>query len=787
MSGSPSSDRKNEGLMRAVCVPRADNDGNELNAQTEQPKVEIKARNSLYIISYSDVPPYTRARSRSRVRLTDGVDPDDPRVTVARCNEFEVSVYIDIPTIDYYNDELKDAKLSKFNKKFKLHLLRDSIFDSFTNGNELFWDQLLQNTDDQGRKKRCKVTVSSSGSLRYVETIKFLMDACYEKLSDYIDSNRVTLNFELEVTPTSRKWFSTFLDKQILERGMIKFLDLGSNSKISESTTTPFKEYYAKLNAKFAPTHRDIRDTEKLDSIVIITNSTGVKALLTILSDRPLTSYIVKESIDALHDTGLRKKDLKNSSVDSGEEDTPLKRESSSLLSFQNSLLTSNKDKSVRIRSLSLNQRSNRAHAFTSYEVPLYRTSSREKSPSPVVGALLSSMSSRYSPISRSNLAAETTTPEVDIALTPVGEEIHEFDDDDDDDDDDEDDNDEDGLSFSVPSRLSRSGSSDVLSNAAQSNPKPGRFRSLSLMDPALKGPFNLEPTEDEISSAGGSGITNIYIHDGEFEKPEVPTRRKKKISKALLSRQNSSNGLIPPEFYSRISSPCTSASSSNSSLQDLNMAPGTFSKWLGPDSSASSNVQDSASHRLFEKNLINKSFEETRNQRSANLFSTLMAGKSDKNPLALNFKSNKIIPPEVQIMDEEDRLMSGYHNGNSNFSAEDTSEDERRSVSTVVPDGTSFISSNRVFEPDSQSISDHKSPDTSYKPMALNLKLYDDDDDADDSQHEGTSREPSPAKIKDKDDDRPKPKYKKAITLDLYGDSDLDNAGGWILGGNFR
>ncbi|QLL31898.1 hypothetical protein HG536_0C00650 [Torulaspora globosa] len=782
MSSLPPSGSNSGGLMRAVCIPKRTGDGGELNSQTYRPKVEVKARNSLYIISYTEVPPFTRCRSRSRVKLADGGVPSDPRAVALKCNDFEVFVYIDIPTIDYYKDELQDTKLSKFNKKFKLHLLREAIFDSFTNGNDLFWDQWMQNTKELGQKKTCTIAVSSSGSLRYVETIKFLIEACHEKLSEYVALSRVALKFELEVTPTSRRWFTTFLNKQILEGDMIEFVDLGSNSKISESTTTPFKEYYAKLSAKFAPHTRDSIDTGKLDSIVIITNSTGVKALLTILSDRPLTSYIVKESIDALHDTGLRKKDPP---VDSSEEETPLKRESSSLLSFQNSLLTSNKDKSVRIRSLSLNQRSNRAHAFSNDEMPFYKTSSREISPSPGVGTLLSRSSSRYSPAPRSNLMAETTQEE-GFELAPDGEGFSELDDDDEDDDEDEDEGDEDGLSFNVPSRLSRSGSSDVLSSGERSNTRTGRFRSLSLMDPAFKSPFDLAATEDQASSTDGSRVTNIYIHDGEFEETESSTKRtKKKLNKALLSRQNSSNGLIPPEFYSRISSPCTSASSSNSSLHDLNMAPGTFSKWLGPDSSAShsSNFQTDSSHPLFEKNLINKSFEETRNQSSANLFSTLMAGRSVKNPLALNFKSNKVIPPEVQIMDEEDRLMSGYHNGNSNFSAEDTSDDERRSVSTVVPDRPSFTNSSRAIESDGQSVNDRRPADTTYKPLSLSLKLYDDEDDG------GGNHASSPLPIKDseQDDERPKPKYKKAISLDLYGDSDLDNAGGWILGGNAR
>lgn len=748
---SPSSSSEGDGLLRAVCVPRE-----------ESPKVEVKSRHSLYIISYSDVPPFTKSRSRSRLRSGEGADGLVAE-TASKCREFCVALYIDIPTIDYYNDEMRDNKLSRFNKRFKLHLLRESIFKSFTNGNDGFWDQLMKNVNNK-RIKKCRVSISSSGSLRYVETVKFLIEACYDKLAGYVELNQLDLKFKLEVTPTSHKWFSTFLSKHILDRELVEFVELGTNSKISESTTTPFKEYYGQLNAKFTADRQGKKDPKKIDSIVIITNSTGVKALLTILSDRPLTSYIVQESIDALHDNGLRKKEGVLST--DSEDDTALKRDSSSLLSFQNSLLTSNKDKSVRIRSNSLNQRFNRVHAYQNDELSVYKKSTRD------------------SATPRSNLSNETKL--YDSSDREDVDELIEIDDSEEEEEEEEnEDDDDDGLSFSVPSKLSRSGSPDAFS--VQSS-RPTRFRSLSLMNPEKKGPFPLGATDDEASSIDGSKIANIYIHDGEFEETDSVASRKnkRKMNKALVSRQNSSNGLIPPEFYSRISSPCTSASSSNSSLQNLNMAPGTFSKWLGPDSSVTAppTSQNDTIHPLFEKNLITKSFEERRNKSSMNLFSTLMGATPDKNPLALNFKSNKPIPPEVQVMDEEDRLMSGYHNGNNNYSAEETSEDDNRSTSTVVPEKFGFASSSdREIDKEHKFASEQPRMGSSLRNLNLNLKLYDDDDD----DITEVKRAPEP-EVKDGGGTKSaKPKYKKAITLDLYGDEDLDNAGGWILGGNAR
>nr|CAI6439690.1 AIF_HP1_G0010780.mRNA.1.CDS.1 [Saccharomyces cerevisiae] len=244
-------------------------------------------------------------------------------------------------------------------------------------------------------------------------------------------------------------------------------------------------------------------------------------------------------------------------------------------------------------------------------------------------------------------------------------EDNYDDDEDDDDDDDDDDESDDEGLSFYAPSILSRSGSStDVLSSGIDSMAKNsketrGRFRSLSLMDPALQKPFNQKfPNSQQPDSAGASSpkrstssnhFTNVYVHDGDFDGTDTINNKKNLSSATLIKRKSLmnrnlapsiSNGLIPPEFISRISTPSTSASSSNSSLNDMSTVSNAFSKLLNDTSKKQKFLNspipqhtqqaspllmrnNSNSNLLFEKNLINKSFEELRRQPSVNLFST--------------------------------------------------------------------------------------------------------------------------------------------------------------------
>lgn len=298
------------------------------------------------------------------------------------------------------------------------------------------------------------------------------------------------------------------------------------------------------------------------------------------------------------------------------------------------------------------------------------------------------------------------------------------------------------------------------------------RFRSLSLMDPAQKSPFtqqscsssdhqhstSMENIEDEMCSPTANSLnkdryTNIYVHDGQFgESSTTPPRRRSRKCLRVQSRNNSSNGLIPPEFYSRISSPSSSASSSASSLQNLNILPGTFSKLVGAKGEESSG---SDTHSIFEKNLIKKSFEEVRRQPSINLFSTLLGG-NDANRFALNFKSNKQIPVNTQYLDEEDMMMSSGFN-NSIETSEDDEYSHAGSVTTLIAENEENRSS--------------VTPSLN----KLNLCIYDGD-----------------AKQEEQKVDKIEPEKKTALkkpkfTLDLYGDDELDSSGGWILGGNAR
>ncbi|SCW04121.1 LAFE_0H06392g1_1 [Lachancea fermentati] len=666
------------------------------STREECPKVKVKRVESLFLITYSDI-------------ASEGV------VELHKYDAFNVCLYIDIPTIDYYNDELKHNRLSRLNRRFKVHKLRELIFSSITNYNEGFW-ACMRSRDARAKSISFNFSVSSSGALRYVETIKYLIESCWEKLQE---CQALHVCFKLQVSPTSLIWFKTFLAKDMLAKEIVKFELIGNYNMITSSTTL-FKEYYTRLNDKFTKKAR----STSLDSIIIITNSTGVKALLTILSDKPLTSYLSQESLEALHSNALREKPPRLLSVGSGdsEDDTPLQRDSSSLLSFQNSLITSNKDKSVKIRTPALVTRGNQ-----------------------VSGAV-----------------EDSTSGTVSVAAFQEDSEGE--------DEDDEADNDEDGLSFSVPSRLSRCGSEvDLKSRQVEETSTTRRFRSLSLMDPALKAPFSqdvpssssrvptsMETIEDEMCSPTANSLnkdryTNIYVHDGQFE-GDTPVPAKKPARKLLRSnsRNNSSNGLIPPEFYSRISSPSTSNSSSNTSLNNINILPGTFSKLLDSTGEQS----NGESHSLFEKNLINKSFEEARKQPPPNFFHTLI-GQQDMNRFALNFKSNKTIPTTVKLLDDEDRLMSGAGNYSS-WTSDDDSKSNTESVTTLIAQ-------------------DELSSSTSTTSKKLNLQIYDNPDDEVKSTPET-------------EESKPKSTYKKPkFTLDLYNDDDVESNGGWLLGGNAR
>ncbi|QHS72394.1 Snd1p SPAR_D03930 [Saccharomyces paradoxus] len=852
-------------------------------AQSTSPKVSVKSQDSLFLITYSNMQqPLVQSSLADRY----------PSLM-----KLNILLYIDIPTIDYYNDEMTHNKLSRLNKRFKLHRLRSSIAQSFSNtstaeDNDKFWEDLknlISSRSTPDNKFDLNVLVSSSGSLRYVETIRFLVEKLFNSFKGLYVQKKLNLSFQINVSPTSFKWFSTFLNAELLNLKIINWQNIGSFTKtIQNSKSLPFKEYYTKLNEKFTSLNHSnvsMQDQTVLDSIVIVTNNTGVKALLTLLSDHPLTSLISQESIKALHEYS----DAINEDKRDDQTNTSLKRNSSSLLSFQNSVLTSNKDKSVRIRSLSINRKSNRAHMFKTNEsittIPstsinnlIGQESNLRKQPSATALHLQSHLHphSRSQSYSSSNMSRSPSpfpygkTPSNDeLVYDELNNQINEvqdrakneeialynnnnyddfteereeqeqdrtsyaddydfnYDDDEDgnendyDDDDDDDESDDEGLSFYAPSILSRSGSStDMLSSGIDSMAKNskktrGRFRSLSLMDPALQKPFNQKFTNSQQPDSAGAGspkrsnssnhFTNVYVHDGDFDGVDAINNKKNLSSATLIKRKSLmnrnltpsiSNGLIPPEFISRISTPSTSASSSNSSLNDMSTVSNAFSKLLNDTSKKQKFLNspipqhtqqaspllmrnNSNNNLLFEKNLINKSFEELRRQPSVNLFSTLMNGNMEKNGLALNFKSRT--PTDTLMansmkdsnnashrllnLEEEDQIMSG--------SATKEREDDNDSTnSTIVPN-----------HPENDNYNDNDNDNnTGINSNNLNLNLYDESDGSSftDVTTEGVKYPNSNSTVT-------KPVYKKAVTLDLYGEDDMDNMGGWVLGGNAR
>ncbi|KAG0666043.1 hypothetical protein C6P45_000298 [Maudiozyma exigua] len=796
-----------------------------------KPKISVISQNSLYLLKYSEI---------------DGRNPSYNAELIQSCKNFNILFYIDIPTIDYYNDELNDMKLMKFNKKFKLNLLKNLIWDSFVDNNQEFWSQL---STVHHNPLNCKLTINTSGSIRYVETIKFLIESIYKRLKG-IDN--VTLKINLNVSNLTLKWFKTFLNNDVLESNIINFINLGYHHYTIQSESninllsdqkmlvqSPFKDYFTKLNNKFSNQANNIgRDPHTIESIVIILNSTGIKALLTILSDKPLTNFISQDSIDQIFDDStmsLQGKSLSPPQIQPQQIDSSkpiplpvhnpghkrtdskesIKRESLSLMHFQNNILTSNKDKSVRVRSQSINTK------------PYHHTNK----------VILNSI-----PIRNSNSNTNLAIPSIRISpspqlipernITPIETEnyINEEDEDEQDssssNDEDEYDDDEDGISFYVPSLLSRTASSQYIhdensndlanngsistncsdSAATSTTMKKGRFRSLSLMDPAQKAPFyqyNNSIVNNSVRDTlnNSRSFSNIYIHDGDFQGDANPKNGIKTIKRKRKYTLNGNlntvptnlpTGLIPPEFYSKMSSPSTSANSSNASIANMN----TFNS---PNNS--NKLSNSSTVKLFEKNLINNSLDELRKiktdheskqtlQKTSPIF-TLESNPykfPHRNAFALNF--SKPQHSNVLSMDEEDKLMMG---------APDTSV-----VGTPVKLKASPIIQNLTPEIDYGS--KHKRLNTP-EPIKdtntnfLNFRLYDDDDDGKDANKEDSTDDfDSPTiglglypKKTSHDDGAATPhttaelgsKFKKVLSFDLYGDSDKDGEKFWMLGHN--
>ncbi|AET39253.1 Snd1p Ecym_4177 [Eremothecium cymbalariae DBVPG len=731
-----------------------------LPAVSSQSKVKVKALGRLFLLSYFDPV------------------PED----VGEIDEFKVYLYIDIPTIDYYDDEMTHGKISRMNRKFKIHKVREGILSSFMGYNDTIWTRLKHAS--MSKRINFSLCVCSGGSLRYVESIKYFIESCWSELYDY--RTQIQIKFHVQTTPTSQKWFNTFLDKDILASNAVEFTLIESYSVLTK-TSIPFKQYYTKLSDKFT----NPQNPAELTSIIVVTNNTGVRALLTILSDRPLTRYLHQQSLDALKNNAVRHKsklfaDSIIKLTDSSEDETSLSRTSSQLLYSQNSFISTEKFQ-TRKRPSSLNKRRLSDKIALTVEHDSVNTSSTMTSSSSLDGlaADAKNSSDHFRVLGKGNGYEDDDDAN--------GDGDGECDDDDDDDDDennndcsDDDDDefedddeqelgsssDEDGISFYAPSKLSRSATNDnfIFISSANNNNKEmssgRRFRSLSLMDPPSRAPFAAQhgPSVmgDEIcsSTTNNEWYTNIYVHDGHFVEPLVTPQRKR--SKKSLKNVCSSNGLIPPIFYSKLSSPSSSVSSSDSSLHDLKLLPGTFSKLLNigiPEPNSGADPTSNSSNTLFQKNLIHKSFEEVRKQPSIQLFQTLVG----PNRFALNFQSNKpIIAESTSITDQSDSLTSG---------ATDDSEASNTIHMSHQGSAGTLLSGDKV----NQTLNKY------------NLQIYDISRDAT-IQESGDKNSTVGDQMQSMSPDTTTGhNYKKPkFTLDLYDDDNLTN-GAWVLGANNR
>lgn len=781
------------------------------------PKISVVSRDSLYLLRYSELDPADSTKNKD---------------TLAHATHYNMHLYIDIPSIDYYSDELHNARLAKFNRRFRIGVFRQALWDALAGGNEHWWDQVTSQTQQD---IHISLMVSTAGSIRYVETIKFLVEALYKRLAD---APHVHLHINIRVSSLTRKWFSTFLSSHLLDSGAITFLPATAVSN------APFKEYFTQLNTKFAHSHPPNNNASP-ETILIITNSTGIKALLTILSDRPLTNFLTQESIDELftgpeaprmpQDTAQQQTSggspyRGHSRTDSRES---IKRESLSIINFQNSMLTSNKDKSVRVRSQSINARPTFAQTNTGIlnAIPLSTHNSSTNLTVPLRASPLPQLRSDSDD-------AQDTDRESSFHPEDVEFDVDEHDDDDEDeeDEDDEDeDEDEDGISFYVPSLLSRTASSTNVPSdantsgeydngthtrpgspavAASTTMKKGRFRSLSLMDPALKAPFTQGNSHGLVANrenVNSRSFSNIYVHDGDFVDPSHKQQKRKRkytLSGNMNNIPKPATGLIPPEFYSKISSPSTSNNSSNNSLSNMFMSPN------GNGNSRSSSV------KLFEKNLINNSLEEIRKinndtQQGLGEYGSknhlLTSGDGGhhfkfphKHAFGLMF-NRPHHQPSFDSLDEEDRLMMGGQSDPEDDGKIEIETSDRTATNSTSSSLTTHVPITRITSTEvgsQDSIATAKPKTDSRRQLNLpsfHLQLYDNDEGK--SKEKGTQEEGSSSSsvglhtgspgTPEEDANNTEAggglvgKFKKVLSFDLYGDNDKDNNNFWVLGRN--
>lgn len=900
-----------------------------------RPKITVKAKHSFYHLLYSEL-------------NNDMIKPN--------WEQYDINLYIDIPTFDYYNDELNDLKLSKFNKKFKLNKLKWSIWKSMTNNIDTFWfnlfNMIIANKQTKKDEKKFVINLSfhSSGSIRYVQTIKFLIEKIYHLIHENDDFPKldtlIDLKINIEVSKLSLFWFERFIEPGIFSR--INFIKNFNHDKDDSIEKSPFKEYFTKLNSKFSNNIINCT-TNKFDTIIIITNSTGIKALLTILEDKPLTHFMDQNSINEFYscsiiNSGKNKDKVKvaNNAETCGKdtnclETTNLKRESSSLLNFQSSLLTSNKDKSVRVRSLSLNRKvphTNNTNTPSLINRSCF-TSSKE-----INDFLITGLPSKTQIISKHDQPLNFISRTKDIMDLIDQEDLNqkakllqrkksysnksatdndnhnkidsiekitshtdtvncEDDDNNDDEEIDEDDevllssssnssSDDEGISFFVPSLLSRSSSRTNMTNMNtdyDNSQRRGRFRSLSLMNPAETKPFALNDKysktpgnnnnnelysnkqnenltnninnntiisnsdkiiktfsnslNDEDSNqdsntntsipATTQSFSNIYIHDGDFNefgnikyskhknKSNINFNTNSNNSTSNLNNNNNNNkihGLIPPEFYSRISPPLqatakeiinnnsknfTPYSSNNSSSQNMNTPKRIASDHMIIDN----NLTSPSNAKIFEKNLINESFELNRiknnthshfiKQQEDNIFNRLINKRQNRllhNDL-LNFNSlQNNYSARYRDLYDEDQMLGVFHEEDedtflegSNDEKHEQSERNENESESITPykkiSSQGSVTDTTTSILNTSDISKNSSiPEFTVK--HLNLQLYDEPTHPEKEITDTDERDDNKTTTKQEDESV---KFKRIASFNLYGPSDGNDT--WVLGGN--
>ncbi|CCE65447.1 hypothetical protein TPHA_0L00900 [Tetrapisispora phaffii CBS 4417] len=882
-------DHRAPSIPNSTTVSNFDNVPKHTQPKTiEKPKINITAKDSLFLLNYSNIPPSQKSNSDVSLR-TD-------KIQSIHVDEFAAFIYIDIPIVDYYNYKMDNnhefngnININKIVKKVKINKIKDLIMNAVINNNKGLWDKIKETS--KNKEVKVDIKIYSSGSLIYVETIKYVMETIYNNLMTPKRTDSIKLQFHVEVSTISLKWLNSFIDNQHL-LGRIKFINKNPGILHHKNYNNPFKDYFILLNDRYVNYDRNninLHNTQaytKLESIIVITNNTGIKALLTILSDKPLVKLISQESLAYLDE--FEKNNLTEKQTDDIESANTngttiigsprLRREPSSIMSLQNSMLTSNKGKSVRIRSLSINKN---------------KLNDKNNICQMVDGV--------------KNLNLENSSFN--------DPDFYSFSDSDEDNSS-SDDESGDMLSIVIPTKLSRTNSEMNMHNKLYSK-TANRFRSLSLID-QNHGKHNrnfgdnnnntvlkknntsvnlkqykhypsivstMEPlklvdsrnstdssytttditdeedidldevypvgyksrrdsetdilTENNHSNIGNEKkFSNIYVHDGDFNDIILypsSISKKKKRRKTLTNgiddgTVNVNAGLIPPEFYSRISTPASSRTNSNVSI--TNMTYVIPQKITGVDQS--NNCND----RIFEKNLIKKSFEEVRSQNSmTNLFETLIGGYNyetdndpNHNPLALNFKSKakrqnnfpnfsslSSRQDDIAEADEEDMMMSGITekiNDETGYIGPEPVGSTEQRKSTVV-DNTDLnnyllgkeisndnqikpinkiqstggsLSFNLSFNRDNSGNADFKSDSSSIATQPnsginFGLSLYDEDSDSNETITLDTLNGGSNSRQFEKVNNNAN--YKKVFTVDLYGDDDVGNSDAWCFGNN--